>query len=116
MDKRRTLRFDKVFAVSISSSTFGECQGIARNISAGGMFVELSDPLPLGSAVRVHFTLPDTPGEIVARGEVKGHYFVNFADAGGPRSLTGMGVRFVGFDEGAEGMISGRMGGSRNLH
>src|SRR5262245_8044645 len=102
MDKRRTLRFDKVFPVSISSPTFGECNGIARNISAGGMFVELPEPLPLGSPIRVHFAMPDSPGEIVARGEVKGHYFVNFVDGSGPRAVTGMGVRFVGFDEGAE--------------
>jgi len=116
MDKRRALRFDKVFPVAITSPTFGECQGIARNISAGGMFVEIGDPLPLGSPVRVHFTLPDVPGEIVARGEVKGHYFVNFNDAAGPRALTGMGVRFTGFESGAEGLVSAHLGHDRLLH
>jgi len=100
MDKRRTLRFDKVFAVSISSPTFGEVAGIARNISEGGMFVELPDPLPLGSPIRVHFTLPDADDEIVAHAEVKGHYFMNFVDGDEPRSMTGMGVRFIGFDDG----------------
>ncbi len=115
MDKRRTLRFDKVFPVGITSHEFGECHGIARNISTGGMFVEISEPLPLGSNIKVHFTMPDSPGEIIAHGEVKGHYFMNFSDGGGPRSLTGMGVRFVGFDDGAEGLIGACMGG-RILH
>jgi hypothetical protein len=114
MDKRRTLRLDTVFPVAISSPTFGEVSGIARNVSQGGMFVELAEPLPLGSAIRVHFAMPDSPGEIVARGEVKGHYFVNYSDGKEPRALTGMGVRFVGFDEGAEGLISRCLG--RTLH
>jgi PilZ domain-containing protein len=115
MDKRRALRFDKVFPVVLSSPDFGECQGIARNISEGGMFVEVADPLPLGSPIRVHFTMPDQAGEIVARGEVKGHYFVNFTDGAGPRALTGMGVRFVGFDGGAEGLLGACLRG-RTLH
>lgn len=102
MDKRRSLRFDKVFPVAITSSTFGEGTGIARNISAGGMFLEVSEPLPLGSEVRVHFSMPDSDGEIVARGEVKRHYFLNFSDAEGPRTMTGMGVRFTTFEEEGE--------------
>jgi hypothetical protein len=100
MDKRRTLRFDKVFPVAISSPTFGEVAGIARNISEGGMFVELADPLPLGSPIRIHFTLPDAPDEIVAHAEVKGHYFLNYSEGDDTRAMTGMGVRFVGFDDG----------------
>ncbi len=102
MDKRRTLRLDKVFPVSVSSTSFGQVVAIARNISEGGMFIELSEPLPLGSPIRVHFTMPDARGEIVALGEVKGHYFMNFVDGTGPRALAGMGVRFVGFDGGEE--------------
>ncbi len=115
MNKRRAMRFDKVFPVDISTHEFGECHGIARNISAGGMFVEMADPLPLGCAIRVHFTMPDGPGEIVAEGEVKGHYFMNFSDGAGPRSMTGMGVRFTGFDDGSEGLIDACLSG-RVLH
>ncbi len=106
IDKRQTLRLDKLFAVSIVSPIFGELVAVARNISEGGMFVEMADPLPLGSVVQVHFEMPDSPGEIVAHGEVKGHYFVNFAERGEPRQVTGMGVRFLGFDDGADGLIS----------
>jgi len=100
MDKRRSYRFDKVFPVAVSSRVFGEASGIARNISEGGMFVEMSEPLPLGCVVRIHFAMPDSDGEIVARGEVKRHYFLNFADGEGQRQMTGIGVRFTRFEAG----------------
>ncbi len=126
-DKRRQRRIDlnftNAFAVMISNPLLGESSCIARNISEGGMFVECNDPFPLGSSVKVRFRLPanltgaddDTlamgraegrerafvpPIEIVARAEIKNHYFINYADHGlGPRSVAGMGVRFVGFED-----------------
>jgi hypothetical protein len=116
MDKRRTLRLDKAFPVAVSSPEFGVCQGIARNISTGGMFIEICDPLPLGCAIRVHFSMPGAPGEIVARAEVRGHYFLNFNDERGERAVTGMGVKFTGFVDGADGMVSDFMGRHRTLH
>ena len=116
MEKRRSYRFDKVFPVGISSAQFGECQGIARNISEAGMFVEMSDPLPLGSPLEVHFRMPDSPGEIIARAEVKGHYFMNYSEPDGPRSLIGMGLRFTGFDESVAGLISATLERGRTLH
>jgi hypothetical protein len=42
--------------------------------------------------------MPDSQASIIARGEVKNHYFLNFSDGAGPRSLTGMAVRFTGFE------------------
>ena len=42
--------------------------------------------------------MPDSQASIIARGEVKNHYFLNFTDAGGPRSLTGMAIRFTEFE------------------
>jgi hypothetical protein len=119
MEKRTSSRFDKVFPVSISSRIFGELHGIARNISSGGMFLEVPEPLPLGSIIRVHFAMPDSDGEIVARGEVKGHYYLNFSDAQGPRTLTGMGVRFIGFEEDSQESLEaglGRLRRARTLH
>jgi hypothetical protein len=98
MDKRRSYRFDKVFPVAVSSRVFGDSSAIVRNLSAGGMFLECSEPLPLGSVVRVHFAMPDSDGEIVACGEVKGTYYLNFSDHTGPRTMTGMGVRFTEFE------------------
>jgi len=112
MEKRRSHRFDKAFPVSIRTDKFGECSAVARNISAGGIMVEVAQPLPLGTEVRVFFSVPESPARIIARGEVKNHYFLNFADpAGRKRALTGMGVRFTGFE--SENDLMGGLGISR---
>ena len=65
-DQRAHLRFDTMFTVRLESLLFGECYCIARNVSAGGIFLELPDPLPLGATVRVCFPVPDGSGEVVA--------------------------------------------------
>jgi hypothetical protein len=134
MDKRSQRRIDlsftNAFAVVISSPLLGESVCVARNISCGGMFVECNDPFPLGSQVKVRFTIPVTEEEeasppvgdpwvvrrmkpptveLVAKAEIKNHYFINYADRGlGPRCVAGMGVRFTGFE--ADGME--RLGGA----
>ncbi len=97
-EKRQHLRFDKVFPVRVESVLFGELPGVARNVSAGGIFIEMRDPLPLGARVRVSFCDPDETAEIVAVGEVKNHYFVNYVQGGASRSVSGMAVRFEGFE------------------
>jgi hypothetical protein len=99
VDKRKHLRFDKIFPVRVESVLFGVLQGIARNVSAGGIFIEIRDPLPLGSRVRVSFLNPQETTEIVALGEVKNHYFINFMHEGTTQSVIGMAVRFVSFEE-----------------
>lgn len=115
-DRRYTHRFDKVFQVEISSAVYGSYMCVARNISSGGIFLETFDPLPLGSEVRVHFEIPDSNGEVVAVGEVKNHYYLNYHQDGVPKSLMGMGVRFREFEEdGAETLERGLMG-FRTLH
>jgi hypothetical protein len=99
VEQRRSIRFDKAFPVAIRSEAFGESSAVARNVSAGGIMVEVAEPLPLGTSVQVYFSMPDSHARIVARGEVKNHYFLNFADPkGGVRALSGMGVRFTAFD------------------
>lgn len=97
-EKRQHLRFDKVFPVRVESVLFGELPGVARNVSAGGIFIEMRDPLPLGARVRVSFLNPEETAEIVALGEVKNHYFVNYVQGGATRSVSGMAVRFDGFE------------------
>jgi hypothetical protein len=97
-EKRQHLRFDKVFPVRVESVLFGELPGIARNVSAGGIFIEMREPLPLGARVRVSFLNPEETAEIVAVGEVKNHYFVNYVQDGATRSISGMAVRFEGFE------------------
>ncbi len=97
-EKRQHLRFDKVFPVRVESMLFGEVPGVARNVSAGGIFVEMREPLPLGARVRVSFSNPEETAEIVAVGEVKNHYFVNYVQSGATRSVSGMAIRFEGFE------------------
>ena len=58
----------------------------------------LPDPLPLGAAVRVCFPVPDGSGDVVATGEVKNHYFINYTQGGTSRAVAGMAVRFTSFE------------------
>jgi len=99
MDQRIYLRFDKAFPVMIGSEIYGDSRAIARNISAGGMFVELIDPPPLGSVVSVSFRIPGSGEAVVARAEVKHHYCLNISTASGPSCARGIGLRFVEFVE-----------------
>jgi hypothetical protein len=115
-EKRGALRFDKVFPVWIEATEHGGLLGVARNISARGVFVETAEPLPLGTTVRVHFCFPGSDAEIVASGEIKNHCFLNFADATGPRAITGMGIRFSGFLADSEGILVRSLDGFRVLH
>ncbi len=41
-EKRIHTRFDKAFLVVIGSELYGDSFGIARNVSAGGILVEMS--------------------------------------------------------------------------
>lgn len=110
-DRRNWTRLDKVFPVLVESHIFGFMNCVARNISPGGIFLETRDPLPLGTTLRVYFSLPHGKTGISAAGEVKNHYYFNFGTESGPSSVTGMGVRFTEFgpndddagDEGRQG-------------
>ena len=105
-EKRQHLRFDKVFPVRVESVLFGELPGVARNVSAGGIFIEMREPLPLGARVRVSFLTPEETAEIVAVGEVKNHYFVNYVQSGTTRSISGMAVRFHGFENESQQVLA----------
>ncbi len=116
MNKRQAMRFEKVFPVILSTEAFGECNAMARNISAGGILIEIAEPLPLGTTVRVHVWMPDSQATIVARGEVKNHYFLNFNDGGGQRSLTGMAIRFTEFEAESRELLGLGLTRMRILH
>jgi len=115
-DQREHLRFDKVFPVRVESILFGDLGCIARNVSAGGIFLETPEPLPLGARVRVCFLNPEENAEIVALGEVKNHYFVNYTDKGETRSVTGMAVRFTGFENQSDSILRECLDRMRVLH
>ena len=105
-EKRIHTRFDKAFLVTIGSELYGDSIAVARNISAGGLLVEMSYAPPLGTVVTVHFQYAresDVVDEIVARAEVKHHHYLNFR--GGPAgsgaddsaSTRAIGLRFIEF-------------------
>src|SRR5262249_33681780 len=100
-DQRIHMRFDKLFPVLVGSEIFGDTMAVARNISAGGMLVEMSEPLPLGSIVTVHFLCTRDDGqtdELVARAEVKHHYCLNLGGAE-LTSTRAIGLKFLEFDD-----------------
>ena len=96
-NQRIAMRFNKVFPVIVGSEIYGECSGVARNVSRGGMLVEMADPLPLGSAVTIYFHMPDCAGAIIARAEVKHHYCFNYSIRSHAGRARGMGLRFIEF-------------------
>lgn len=102
-DRRTAARLDKVFPVFVEGDG-GAGLGIARNLSEGGMFIELRDPQPLGSQVRVLF--PASDGEMTVVAEVR--YVCHLMGRVGEERATprvaavrGMGVRFLYFEPGA---------------
>lgn len=115
-DQRQHLRFDKTFPVRVESILFGQIACIARNVSAGGIFLETRDPLPLGAQVRVSFLNSDESAEIVAVGEVKNHYFMNYVDRGVTRSVGGMAVRFTAFEDQGQHILRECLDRLRVLH
>jgi hypothetical protein len=116
MDKRIDVRFDKVFSVVVGSEIYGDSAGVARNISAGGMLVEMFEPLPLGTQVTVHFRIPDSHADIVARAEVKHHYCFNYGSQDGPASARGIGLRFVEFVDSSAELLDRVFTRQRVLH
>jgi hypothetical protein len=100
LEKRIHTRFDKAFIVVIGSELYGDAVAVARNISAGGVLVEMSYAPPLGTVVTVHFQYAhegDVVDEIVARAEVKHHHYLNFAGSEDQASTRAIGLRFIEF-------------------
>jgi hypothetical protein len=114
--RREHLRFDTLVPVRVESLLFGDLRCIARNISSGGLFLEVGEPLPMGTTVRVCFPLPDGSGEVVAVGEVKNHYFINYVQDGEARAVSGMAVRFTSFENDSHHVLDECMGKMRVLH
>jgi len=105
IEKRIHTRFDKAFLVVIGSELYGDSFAIARNVSGGGILVEMPYAPPLGTVVTVHFQHHregDDRDEIVARAEVKHHHYLNFAGGDEAASSRAIGLRFLEFVDGGE--------------
>lgn len=115
-EKRIGMRFNKAFPVIVVSEAFGELPAIARNISNGGLGLEMPEPLPLGSVVTVHFVLPEGGAEVSATAEVKHHYCFNFTLGDQPASSRGIGLRFLEFLENSEELVHHTFTRKRSIH
>jgi len=112
VDKRIHNRFDKAFLVVIGSDLYGDSFAVARNISAGGILVEMTYAPPLGTVVTVHFQHArddDQLDEIVARAEVKHHHYLNFTGGNDAASSRAIGLRFLDFIDPNERISSDRV-------
>jgi len=102
VEKRIHTRFDKAFLVVIGSELYGDSAAIARNVSAGGILVEMTYAPPLGTVVTVHFQHArddDELDELVVRAEVKHHHYLNFTGGNDAASSRAIGLRFLEFVE-----------------
>lgn len=99
MERRQSLRFDKVFTVYLTTSE-GMTRGIGRNISGQGLFVETREPMPLGGRLKVTFSGEDGT-EMTCLCEVRYQVALNYASPetaprnGGSR---GVGLRIIAYE------------------
>ncbi len=98
MERRTTLRFDKVFTVYLTTQD-GMTRGIGRNISTSGLFVETREPLPLGGQLKVTFA-SDEGHEMTALCEVRYQVALNYASLEGQKSNSsrGVGLRIIAYE------------------
>lgn len=95
-DSRRIrLTLETAVPVTIRSQSLVQW-GTARNISEGGMLIELNDPPPIGAFVSVKIAgiegSSDAPEDVILHGEVRHQVAWDCGDSG---SLTAIGVRFT---------------------
>jgi len=69
-ERRRYFRCPVSLPTSIARGGGEEDRGVSSNISAGGMALRLSKPLPMSWSGKVKFDLPGTKYPIVAQGQV----------------------------------------------
>ncbi|AKU91604.1 PilZ domain-containing protein [Vulgatibacter incomptus] len=93
-DRRGASRFDKAFPVYLTSFS-GISRGVARNISAGGMFIETSQLQPLGGRLSICFADPLSGVELSLVGEVRYQCVLEYGGREGATALRGVGVRFI---------------------
>jgi hypothetical protein len=97
LERRKYLRFDKIFAVYLTTGE-GMSRGICRNISTTGLFVETREPVPLGERLKVTFCGEDGT-EMTALAEVRYQVALAFGKKDGQEgNARGMGLRIVAYE------------------
>ncbi len=97
-ERRRHLRFDKVFTVYLTTPE-GMTRGIGRNISATGLFVETREPMPLGGRLRITFSGEDTT-EMTCLCEVRYQVALSYRgrEEGVAGHSRGVGLRIIAYE------------------
>jgi len=96
-ERRRNLRFDKVFTVYLATAD-GITRGIGRNISGRGMFVETQEPIPLGGQLRATLTGEDGT-EMTCLCEVRYQVALSYGkDDGNEGFSRGIGLRILAYE------------------
>ena len=114
-DQRAHLRFDKMFVVRLESLLFGEIYCVARNVSAGGIFLEIPircrSARPCGSVPR--------PRRLRRRGrDRRGEEPLLHQLHPGwlNRAVAGMAVRFTSFENESHHVLADCLSRMRVLH
>jgi uncharacterized protein (TIGR02266 family) len=93
----RPLRVDVRVPVELLCSKGIRLNGKTRNVSEGGMFVETALLLPVGSPVRCGLALEESSIEVLGR--------IAWSRPRRPPAAAGMGIQFVGFEDGARRVL-----------
>jgi hypothetical protein len=96
LERRRYLRFDKVFTVYLATSE-GMSRAVCRNISVRGLFIETREPVPLLGRLRVTFSGEDGT-EMTCLCEVRYQVALSYGHKGGTASTRGMGLRVLAYE------------------
>lgn len=97
----RAVRVPYVIEVSVRSEhTFWT--GFTQNLTDGGVFLATPREVAIGTIVEFELRLPDTGTPWTVRGEVR---WTRAANAAGPGSPPGCGVRFIDLDPDLEARI-----------
>lgn len=110
--RRIRLRLETAVPVMVRSDD-GVQWGLARNVSEGGMLIEMKTPAAIGTRVEIKlFGVQgsiDAPDAVLLHAEVRHHVAWNFAGPGVP-TLTAIGVRFVAPREDYAALFAGKVG------
>jgi hypothetical protein len=93
-ERRARRRFERSIHVSIGLEPEGEpVVGRIRNISLAGAFIEMSEPVPQGSRLRMELVIPSNGDSIRCRGVVM------WTDTMGPELGVGVKLRDISPEE-----------------
>jgi c-di-GMP-binding flagellar brake protein YcgR len=97
-DSRIRLSLEVAVPVVVRSDEHIEA-GLARNISEGGMLIQLKELPPIGTRVEVTISgikgSKDAPDSVKLEGEVRHHVAWQYRSRGQAKLMRGIGVRFI---------------------